>query len=110
MSGQGSRQQAADLFKFIMEEKLRMPRSTGSALDEILPRREYQPVVPPARQLDGPKGDVIDMDPETGDVLDPAKRAVQADVRPHYYCVEIKVIPGPIPPDRKAYLPNRNNA
>ena len=114
MSGQGSRQQAADLFKFIMEEKLGMPRSTGSALDEILPRREYQPVVPPARQLDGPKGDVIDMDPETGEMLDPAKRAVQADVKPKFYAVEIKVVPAPMggradgmlpPPNRRTAIP-----
>lgn len=105
MSGQGSRQQAADLFKFIMEEKLGMPRSTGSALDEILPRKEYQPVVPPARQLDGPKDDVIDMDPETGEMLDPAKRAVQVDVRPHYYAVEIKVVPAPMDGRADGMLP-----
>lgn len=101
------------MFKFIMEEKLGMPRSTGSALDEILPKKEYNPL-PPARQLEGPKDDVIDMDPETGEMLDPAKRAVQVDVKQRFYAVEIKVVPAPIggngdqllpPPNRRMALP-----
>ena len=54
------------------------------------------------------------MDPETGEMFDPAKRAVQADVKPRFYAVEIKVVPAPMdgradgmlpPPNRRMALP-----